>query len=119
VDQARVGRGEDEAAAEHIEPLPLTIIFVDRDRGTDPLPDGRGGSASTIVKDVRWSSGQQQDIAGFQCSGGLPIGSFKDCRASENDVVGDFSWLRNRILKPPWRREETSVLGSPRDGDDF
>jgi len=59
-----VGCGEDEAAAEHIEPFPLAIIFVDRDRGTDPLPDRRCGLATAIVEDVRWPSRQQQDIAG-------------------------------------------------------
>ena len=60
-----MGCGEDKAAAEHIEPLALTIIFIDRDRGADPLPDGRCGSASAVVKDVRWPSGQEQDIAGL------------------------------------------------------
>jgi hypothetical protein len=31
----------------------------------DPLPDGRSGFASAVVKDVRWPSGQEQDISGL------------------------------------------------------
>jgi hypothetical protein len=71
-----VGCGEDEAAAEHIEPFPLAIIFVDRDRGTDPLPDRRCGLATAIVEDVRRASTQMLFVSG---SAGLFRGKTNEC----------------------------------------
>jgi hypothetical protein len=45
----------------------------------------------------------------------LAIGPFKDSRAGEDDVVGDFPWFRTPVLQPPRRREEAAVLSSSSD----
>jgi hypothetical protein len=100
---------------EHVEPVALAVIFIDCDRRADPLPDRRGGSAASVVENVRRPASQEQDIAGLQRAGRVALVPLQDGRAGKDDVVGNFTRSGRCIVESPRRREEAAVFGAAVD----